>query len=146
MPLVDPQRPENAGVLRYIGPAAASDDTSPDEADRLHLGTHPDLVAHLWDELAPAFETDARALVGGYPALVDPASGVIVAIGLGTTYALRLAADDFEAAIAAGHGTVHEYRTVGRTLDVGHAFGPGWVFGAHADDEVEWLRRAAALL
>ena len=138
----DPTRPENAGVLRYLArTGAAGEDPSPDDADRYRLGTHPDIVNHLWDVLAAACEGDARSIVHGTPALVDPRTGVLMALGLGTTYALRLAAPD-----AAGAKTVHEYRTVGRTLDLGVEFGPGWVFGAWDEDEVARLRRSAALL
>lgn len=142
MPMPDPGRPENAGVLGYLQRAGADQpDPHPDEADRYHLGTHPDIVAHLWDELAAAFDDDARAVVHGSPALVDPASGVVMVVGLGTTYALRLTSAD-----AAGGTTLHVYSSVGRTLDLAAAFGPGWVFGSRAHDEVASLRRAAAPL
>lgn len=138
----DEARPENAGVLAHLARHDSSGvDPSPDEADRLHLGTHPDVVARLWDELAGAFAADARAVVRATPALIDPASGVIVAVGLGTTYALRLAAED-----AAGRETIHRYTSVGRTLDLAETFGPGWVFGAWDADEADALRRAAATL
>jgi hypothetical protein len=143
MPVPDATRPENAGVMRYLarGGSSAEPDPHPDEADRYHLGTHPDIVAHLWDTLAAAFDGDARAVVRATPALVDPATGVVVAVGIGTTYALRLTAED-----AAGSDTVHHYRTVGRTVDLAAEFGPGWVFGARRDDETACLRRTAALL
>jgi hypothetical protein len=137
----DEARPENAGVLTYLARHHSTTvDPSPDEADRLHLGTHPDVVARLWDELANAFSTDARAVVLATPVLIDPSSRVIVAVGLGTTYALRLGPD------TAGRETVHHYTSVGRTLDLTEIFGAGWVFGTWAADEVDALRRTAATL
>jgi len=148
MPVPDATRPENAGVLRYLDRGGSTDepDPHPDQADRYHLGTHPDIVAHLWDTLAAALDGDARAVLRATPVLVDPASGVVVAVGIGTTYALRLTPEDAAAAMADGIATVHVYRTVGRTLDLAAEFGPGWVFGARHDDETAWLRRTAALL
>ena len=148
MPLVDRSHPANAGVLRYLGRQGPppGPDPEPDAADRFHLGTHPDIVAHLWDDLAPAFEADARSVLMATPAVVDPDSGVVVALGLGTTYALRLSPEDAAAAIGAGRPTTHVYRSVGRTLDLAATFGPEWVFGAWDDDEAACLRRAAALL
>jgi len=148
MPAPDATRPENAGVLRYLDRSGSltEPDPHPDDADRYHLGTHPDIVTHLWDTLAVAFDGDARAVLRATPALVDPANGVIVAVGIGTTYALRLTPEDGAAAIAAGSDTVHLYRTVGRTLDLAAEFGPGWVFGSWRDDETACLSRTAALL
>jgi hypothetical protein len=142
MPMPDARRSENAGILPYLERSGTTEpDPHPDEADRYRLGTHPDIVARLWDVLATAFDADARAVVHGTPTLVDPPSRVVMAVGLGTTYALRLAPID-----AAGGTTVHVYASVGRTLDLAATFGPGWVFGTHGDDEVAALRRAADLL
>jgi hypothetical protein len=148
MPPLDRRRPENAGVLRYLERVGAGPETDPhpDDADRYHLGTHPDIVAHLWDTLASAFDGDSRAVIHGTPALADPLTGVVVALGLGTTYALLLGPDDAAAVIATGGSTVHVYRSVGRTLDLASELGPGWVFGSWRDDEAECLKRTAALL
>jgi hypothetical protein len=148
MPPPDRRRPENAAVLRYLERSGAEPvtDPHPDEADRYHLGTHPDIVAYLWDQLAPNLDGDARAVIHGTPALLDARTGVVVALGLGTTYALRLSPDDAAAVIAAGGSTVHVYRTVGRTLDLAAELGPGWVFGSWRDDEAACLKRTASLL
>jgi len=138
----DEARPENGGVLTYLaGHDSTRFDPLPDEADRLRLGTHPDVVARLWDELANAFAADARAVVRATPALIDPSSGVIVAVGIGTTYALRLVPED-----TAGRETIHRYTSVGRTLDLAETFGAGWVFGTWDADEADALRRTAATL
>lgn len=135
-------------MLAYLSATGAprSTDPDPDRADRLHLGTHPNVVARLWDVLASALDGDARAVVHGSPVLVDPGSGVIVAVGLGTTYALRLAPADYAQAIAAGMPTRHVYSTVGRTLDLATAFGEGWVFGSHDAGEAASLTRSASNL
>lgn len=134
---------ENAGVLRYLGQGAdpAEVEVVPPTADtdRWRLGAHPDIVERLWTTLAAALPPGSTRLVAGGAALVDPHSGAIMAVALGTTYAIRLNADALAAAHARGYATTHEYRTVGRTLDLGATFGSGWVFGRHEADEAGWL-------
>ena len=137
-------RPENAGALLYLAhgrPAseAAFGPPSPD-VDRLHLGTLPRVVDWLWNALNPALPLDGRWLVFDGPALVHPGSGIILAAGVGTQYALRLRPADLAAAVAAGAERVHAFRTSGTTLDLAAVFGPDWVFGSFDDREPAWLR------
>ena len=132
----------NAGALRYLAHGRSADEAdcgppSP-EVDRWHLGTHPDIVERLWDVLNAALPADSRRLVYDGPALVHP-SGLLLAVGVGTQYALRLLARDKEHAVGAGAEVVHHFRTVGTTLDLGATFGPEWVFGRFDDREPGWL-------
>jgi hypothetical protein len=144
---------DNAGVLRYLGQGVEPnrvliEQPPPTEIDRWHLGSHPDVVERLWDVLNAALPGDARALVAGGAALIDPASGRVLAVALGTAYALWLAPARRSEAHALGRETVHEFHTVGRTLDLSATFGPGWFFGAWAEAERGWLvesQRAANL-
>lgn len=139
--------PRNAGLLRYLGRADAQRvpvaRPSPD-TDTWRLGAHPDIVQHLWERLNAALPADGRFLVADTAALVDPDSGLILAVALGTQYALRLTGEGLLRALEAGHETSHEFATVGRTLDLGAAFGPGWVFGRSDPREGEWLRETVA--
>lgn len=141
-------RPENAGVLGYLahGRTVAESEFGPPSADvdRHHLGAHPVVVDRLWDVLNAALPTDARWLVFDGPALVHPASGVILAASIGTQYALRLLPDHLAAAVAAGGELVHAFKTVGTTLDLPATFGPDWVFGLWDDREPDWLRASYA--
>jgi hypothetical protein len=136
-------RPENAGPLRYLAhgrsAAEATFGPPPPGVDRRHLGTHPDVVDRLWDALNDGLPSDSRWLVFDGPALVQPASGIILAAGIGTQYALRLLPADAAAAVEAGAELVHQFRTVGTTLDLPATFGPGWVFGRSDDREAAWL-------
>jgi hypothetical protein len=136
--------PENSGVLRYLGqgvePAGVSVVRPDAETDTWRLGAHPDIVAHLWERLNMALRADSRFLVAGGAALVDPGSGLVVAVALGTQYAVRLSGEGLAAALQAGFETSHEFATVARTLDVAAAFGPGWVFGRYDPREPDWLR------
>lgn len=143
-------RPENAGVLAYLGPgrglAHLPVGQPPEGVDRWHLGTHPDVVERLWDVLDAALPESGRCVMYGSPALVHPASGVVVAVGIGTQYALRLLPDDRASAIEAGAEVVHTFQTSGGTLDLAAAFGPDWVFGAFDDREPAWLAAAGRSL
>lgn len=137
-------RPENAGALQYLAHGRAADEATfgppPADVDRLHLGTHPDVVDWLWDTLNGALPADCRWLIFDGPALVHPSTGLVLATGIGTQYALRLLPDDVATVIASGGELVHHFRTVGTTLDLAAAFGPNWVFGARDGREAEWLR------
>jgi len=136
-------RHENDGPLNYLAhgrPAAGSAfGPPPHDVDRLHLGTHPDVVDWLWETLNTALPSDCRWLVFDGPALVQPGSGVILAAGIGTQYALRLGPEHAVTAVESGAELVHEFRTVGTTLDLRATFGAGWVFGRFDDREAGWL-------
>jgi hypothetical protein len=134
---------ENAGVLRYLAhgadPETAAFRRPGPEVDTWRLGAHPDIVEQLWTRLNAALPVDCRFLVADTAALVHPESGVILAVALGTQYALRLTGEALVAAQADGYETRHEFTTVGRTLDLDAAFGPGWVFGRNDEREGPWL-------
>jgi len=137
-------RPENAGALAYLSHGRPASEATfgpmPPGVDRLHLGTHPDIVDLLWDTINAALPADARWLVFDGPALVHPASRVILAAGIGTSYALRLVAADLESAIAAGLPRTHAFRTTGTALDLSATFGADWIFGGFDPREPGWLR------
>jgi hypothetical protein len=141
------ERTENAGVLRYLAhggrPAQAAVQRPPDDVDTWRLGAHPDIVEQLWTRLNAALPVDCRFLVADTAALVHPESGIIIAVTLGTQYALRLTGSALEAARVDGFETRHRFATVGRTLDLDAAFGPGWVFGRHHPREGQWLAESA---
>jgi hypothetical protein len=138
--LVD--RPENAGALGYLAHGRSASEAGfgppPPDVDRHHLGTHPLIVDRLWDELNAVLPADARWLVYDGPALVHPV-GTVLAVGIGTQYALRLLPGDRATAIAAGAELVHHFRTVETTLDLPASFGPEWVFGRFDEREPGWL-------
>jgi hypothetical protein len=139
-------RPENAGVLAYLGPGRGLEHLpvgqAPEGVDRWHLGTHPDVVGRLWEALDGALPASGRCVIYGGPALVQPTSGIVLAVGIGTQYALRLLPVERALAVEAGAEVVHTFRTSGGTLDLAAAFGPDWVFGTFDDRELEWLAAA----
>ena len=139
--------PVNDGVLRYLGrgvePADVRVARPGPETDTWRLGAHPDTVEQLWTRLNAALSGDCRFLVADTAALVDPESGVILAVALGTQYALRLSGEGLVAARSDGYETRHEFATVGRTLELEATFGPGWVFGQYDEREGPWLAESA---
>lgn len=142
------ERAENAGILAYLRERTGTDvihlRRPPDDVDRYALGAHPDVVERLWGRLNAALPEDAAFLVGHGPALVHPHSRIVVALALGTQYALRLPAGRVTEAMAAGATEVHTFATSGGTLDLRTTLGPGWVFGAWSDAEGEWLAESHA--
>src|SRR4051812_26044401 len=66
-------------------------------------GSHPDVVARVWDELGEALPRDCRALAkGGKPVLAHPDTDRIFALPRGTAYALWVIPEDLGTALAAG--------------------------------------------
>jgi hypothetical protein len=139
--------PDNRGLLDYLT-AAGRDPrlvTAPGEGLRdpyLEAGSHPDVVARVWEELGAELPPEARCLVLGTPALVRAATGTVLAVALGTTYALRVPASRWDEALALGVRQVHLYTAGAVTLDVGERFGPDWVFGLWVEAEAEWCKES----
>jgi hypothetical protein len=172
---IDIDRPENAGVVGYlcdleVRSGSNSRDRyscSPDSVDdHNRLGTHPDLIIRLWDQITTELPVRCEWVVCGHPALVRPDSGIVFAFATGTfIYALRLspaARAELAAAalvkanvmanianlsgkdranyVKAHSGDVWEYCN-GSGLDI-RTIGEHWVFGRFLDDEARWCRSA----
>ena len=114
------------------------------------LGSHPDLVERLWDDLAGGLPLDCRWVVLRTPALVHPASGVIFGFCGGThAYALRLPPAELAEALAAGAPRLHEFPSypelgiAASRLDL-DTVGSEWVFGRFHPAEKRWCAAACA--
>ncbi len=112
------------------------------------LGTHPEIVERLWDELGGALPAKCRWILYGRPVLVHPRTGAVFGFAGGSlTYALRLPEAERTAAITAGAKTVHRYPAYpeltvpASTFDLAE-FGPEWVFGGWLKGEEDWCRAA----
>jgi len=144
------RHPANAALVRYFAPRYERKPLKPvsrpeDVKDPYYgLGTHPDLVARLWDELGKALAVDCRAVFYGNPALIHPTSGVVFGFAGGThTYALRLPETERAEALHAGATRVMTYPR-SPALDVGH-FGEEWVLCRWFAQEEAWCRAAFEL-
>ncbi len=112
-----------------------------DAADPYYeAGCHPDVVAWMWERLARKLPEESRCLVYGTPGIVQPVSGVIVAVGMGTQYILRLLPESLPAASAIGCTPHHEWGGNQEPTDLRRSFGEGWVFGSYGRESIEWCR------
>jgi len=131
------EHPANAGWLnRLRGDAPAPSFAWPGEvADPYQgCGSHPDVVEWLWDRLGASLGKKARAVICGTPALLDPRTGILLAVALGTIYAVRARGG----MVPPGYASTHTY-SGGETLDLAAIAGAGWVFGRYEKAEAEWL-------
>jgi hypothetical protein len=142
---MDISHPANALPLAYLqrrgtnAPLLAAPGSSPRPYDS--LGSHPDVVARVWDGLGKALPEDCRWIVCGTPGLVQPATGVLLALALGTQYALRLPGTLADEAVRRGWKTLTTWAG-GTQLDTRGELGPEWVFGNYKPDELAWVRQA----
>ena len=133
-------------MCRYLKGRGRSDLPSlarPDQVLRPYetLGTHPDLVARLWDEIATQLPADCRFIVFGTPALVRPDTKIVFGFAGGThTYALRLPEDIRKEALLAGAERVKKY-PLQPSLDL-DVIGPEWVFCGWFKGEERWCLSA----
>lgn len=136
--------PHAASIVRAPASASPASVANP----YYNLGTHPDLVQRLWDELTVTLPAECRWIVYGAPVLVHPSSGIIFAFAGGThMYALRLPAKEREEALGAGAKRLYEwpaYPELGveaSTLDLDD-IGEEWVFGGWFKGEEDWCLAA----
>jgi hypothetical protein len=145
-PSFDPAHPANRWASRNSEPTftpppdeAAAQAMKPFELES-RLGTHPDTVLRLWRELNFRLPRNCCCIVDQCPALATPSKGVVIAMGFGTSYAIRVACevarkiwDAFDASdqewVGLQYG--HVERTFGRD---------NWIVGNWKDTEFSWLR------
>ena len=140
---LDAEHPLNLGLLAYLRrdgrgnrPPVAAPSSVPN-AD-MNCGSHPDIVERVWDQLGGALPPSCRCLVYGNPALVHDKSGVVLALALGTEYALLLPNGCMADADKKEMERARVYKTSGVRLDLGD-FGPTWRFGRWNRVEEEWV-------
>jgi hypothetical protein len=104
----------------------------------MHLGSHPDIVEHVWDELGPVMQQDSRCIVFGTPALVAPRSGIILAHAFGTQYVLRIPREAVGEALQCGAKTKVTWAG-GQVTDIAQEYGDDWIFGCRLAQEPAWL-------
>jgi hypothetical protein len=145
-------RPENIKVIAHLtraggyfaskshdSPAFAAWDSVPNPYSG--CGCHPDIVEYLWDKIGKSLSADCRGLVYGTPALVQPKSGVILALGKGTRYNLHLPGSIGAEAIKKGAKTQVKWST-GDFTDIQKEYGEDWFFGTFLPDELIWCKQA----
>jgi hypothetical protein len=138
-PRVDPHHPANVTLLRTMraGNPDAKPIRTPDEVPDPYFecGAHPDIVEHVWERIGTRLPKEARCLLFGTPALVQPTSGVVLVICMGTAYFLRVPSARRGDALAAGSlqsigWNPHDVR------DLEKDYGEDWFVGGSEGDEV----------
>ena len=125
--------------IRYSEEPIASPEQHSDPY--MEAGTHPDAVARLWDELGSSLPVDCRALVYGTPALIHPVEGIVLALGYGTEYVIRVPKECLPAAREVGCTSEREWTGGGKTK-IDQELGADWVFSSWSEDEKLWVLRA----
>jgi len=105
--------------------------------DYWECGSHPDIVERLWDQLGKPLPKDCRQVVMGSPALVHPGSGVVLALAIGTQYALRVPGRVLRDGLPAGARTQNTWSGGGQ-MNIQEEFGADWVFGKWDSSEEAW--------
>lgn len=141
--ILDEAHPLNLPALSFLAhtnpkghPAIAPPDAF--QSPYMTLGSHPDIVERVWDELTIALAVDCRAVVYGNPALVHPERGIVFALAFGTAYAIRIPGEAMEEAINGGCTTDRTWTGGGKT-DIQETLGFGWLFGNWLDAEPGWM-------
>jgi hypothetical protein len=133
----------NEGVIRYLrrGNAAEFDRSPrPEGRDYWEAGSHPDVVERVWDQLGRGLPVESKRVVCGSPALVHPPSKVLIAVAMGTQYAVRLPASVLQAGGPATVRTTNIWSD-GTRMDIRAEFGADWIFGSYSPDEETWCRQ-----
>lgn len=145
MPLfVDAGNSLNRGVLEWLrerGPHERPLMLPEEHPDPYHEATcHPVVVESMWERTGARLP-DARCVVYGTAALVQPQSGVVLAVGMGTQYCVRLLPDRLAEAAEHNCTPLHRWSGQGPVTDLRKDFGEGWVFSA-SDRVAGWLEEA----
>lgn len=144
--LIDSSNPVNYPLLDTLkeGGESARPLTPLSEAGDAYYeaGSHPEIVGWMWEKLSKKFPDDARCLVYGTPSVIQPISGVILAVGMGTQYCLRILPESVAEAAANGCTPIHRWSGGEESTDLSEIFGENWVFGSFDVKSVEWCRAA----
>ncbi len=131
----------NEKVIRYLERRGKEevDDRPPrgEQRDYWEAGSHPEIVERIWDQLGRSFPAESRRVVCGSPVLLQPASRVILAVAIGTQYAIRLPSPVSQTGPPANARTETVWSD-GARMDVRHEFGSDWVFGSYSAEEETW--------
>ena len=101
-------------------------------------GAHPEIVERVWDKMGASLPAESRCLLYGVPVLTQPEAGIVLAVAIGTGYALRLPEEEITFAHADGYQTI--WNVSPSPLDATQIFGEDWVFGRFEDRESRWCR------
>ncbi len=105
------------------------------------LTTHPDILDRVWKKLGSEIPPGCARFVHGVGCLVQDHSGIVLAFGWGTAYALRLPPPELAEALLAGASAAMRW-SGGAVTDLSEQLGPDWVWGKFAGREPAWVAAA----
>jgi hypothetical protein len=87
---VDPNHPLSTRLVEFLRSRApdVKPITPQTDADDPYYqaGAHPDIVEQVWDKIGAKLPVACRCLLYGVPVLVQPDSGIVLAMAMGTGY------------------------------------------------------------
>ena len=133
--------PRNAGVHHARNDLKFPPCIRPVECPRdpyMHLGSHPDIVERVWNQLGAILPHDCRCIVFGTPGLVAPRSEILLAKAFGTQFILRIPLTAVDEALRAGAKTKMTWGP-NHVTDLAQEYGDDWIFGQWSKQEPDWL-------
>jgi hypothetical protein len=135
--------PANARLLAYLrscDPENTTVSESPESITQVYfsVGTHPDIVTRLWNQITVELPESCRWVSYHWPVLVHPTTGVVFGFAQGSgTYAMRLPPAERAEAIAGGARRQYSFTTSKTMLDLDD-IGDEWVLGFWSPEELRW--------
>jgi hypothetical protein len=127
-------------MLEARGPEARPLTPAAEATDPYYeAGCHPDVVGFMWERLSKKFPDEARCLVYGTPCIIQPASGILIAAGMGTSYVPRLLLNHFPRGNARLYTASHLAGSMG-TTDLRVEYGERLGIRPVRPESIEWCR------
>ena len=131
----------NAAARTLLGPAPPPPPGKRRRDPYAEAGSHPEVVARVWNFLGEAMPEASRGLLDGRPVLVHPGTAIPIAIPIATTYAIWVAPDDRPFAEQIGLRSTWRWET-GEVTDLRDELSDGWYFGRWRTEERTLCRRS----
>jgi hypothetical protein len=127
-------------ALRYRDLVPIAGPNSSEKDPYRELGSPPDTVSRVWDEIGSALAPVCRCLLYGRPALVAPTSGVVLAVTWGMPYIINVPPSAVPIAKKLRGDFMARMVEDGK-IDVTKEFGVGWIFGCWLMEELAWCQQ-----
>ncbi len=144
--------PENWPALNYLNVKPDDDEVELfrlPEIPNEHLyeaywecDSHPGCVERVWDVLGESIPDDCKAIVNGVNCLLHDQSYTLLAVCMGTQYAIRVPRAKVNDAEELGLPRTCDWSGSQDLMDLRQEFGPNWFFGSFLEEEKAWTELA----
>lgn len=107
----------------------------------LRRGSHPEVVERVWDQLGASLPDRCCSIVHGTICLLHDQTSLLLAICMGTEYAIRVPTNVVDHARAQGLVQTCDWTGGGHT-NLGEELGSNWFFGQFNKHESAWVELA----